>query len=87
MLSFPPDSIKEYFIWWDDGEYSTRILQKYEGYLCGKSVVYHYMNENKGVDLISEGPARVDRHFYDIRNKFYVAFFSIFNYVSHPQST
>ena len=60
--------IKEYFIWGDDGEYSTRILQKYEGYLCGKSVVYHYMNENVGVDIWNIDQKRIGRFFYFYRN-------------------
>lgn len=64
-VGFP---IKEYFIWGDDGEYSTRILQKYEGYLCGKSVVYHYMNENVGVDIWNVEESRIDRFFYFYRN-------------------
>ena len=65
--------IKEFFIWGDDIEFTKRISSKFECYFVERSIVYHYMNENKGVDLITEGPARVDRHFYDIRNKFYVA--------------
>lgn len=60
--------IKEYFIWGDDGEYSTRILQKYEGYLCGKSIVYHYMNDNIGVDIWNIDEKRIDRFFYFYRN-------------------
>ncbi len=64
-IGFP---IKEYFIWGDDGEYSTRILGKYEGYLCGKSVVYHHMNENIGVDIWNIEAKRIDRFFYFYRN-------------------
>lgn len=60
--------IKEYFIWGDDGEYSTRILRKYEGYVCGKSKVYHYMNENQGVDIWNIDEGRIDRFFYFYRN-------------------
>lgn len=60
--------IKEYFIWGDDGEYSTRILQKYEGYLCGKSKVHHLMNENIGVDIMNVPPERLGRFFYFYRN-------------------
>ena len=60
--------IKEYFIWGDDGEYSTRILRKYEGYLCGKSKVYHYMSENVGVDIWNVEEGRIDRFFYFYRN-------------------
>lgn len=60
--------IKEYFIWGDDGEYSTRILRKYEGYLCGKSIVYHYMNDNVGVDIYNIESNRIDRFYYFYRN-------------------
>lgn len=60
--------IKEYFIWGDDGEYSTRILGKYLGYLVGKSVVYHYMKENKGVDIFSTPADRIDRFYFFYRN-------------------
>lgn len=60
--------IKEYFIWGDDGEYSTRILQQYEGYLCGKSKVYHYMNANVGVDIWNIEKDRINRFFYFYRN-------------------
>lgn len=64
-IGFP---IKEYFIWGDDGEYSTRILRKYEGYLVGKSVVYHYMNENVGVDIWNVEESRINRFYYFYRN-------------------
>ena len=60
---------KEYFIWGDDVEYSTRILQKYSGYLIGTSVVYHYMNENKGVDIFNTSPERIGRYYYFYRNR------------------
>ena len=43
-LGFP---IKEYFIWGDDTEYSTRIAARYPCYLVGKSKVLHKMRENK----------------------------------------
>lgn len=59
---------KEFFIWGDDGEYSTRILQKYLGYLVGKSVVYHYMKENKGVNIFDTPPDRIGRFYYFYRN-------------------
>jgi len=60
--------IKEYFIWGDDGEYSTRILQKYEGYICTKSKVYHYMNANVGVDIWNVEKDRINRFYYFYRN-------------------
>lgn len=60
--------IKEYFIWGDDGEYSTRILSKYEGYICSKSKVYHYMNANVGVDIWNVEENRINRFYYFYRN-------------------
>lgn len=60
--------IREYFIWGDDGEYSTRILQRYEGYICAKSKVYHYMNANVGVDIWNVEKSRINRFYYFYRN-------------------
>lgn len=60
--------IREYFIWGDDGEYSTRILQRYEGYICAKSKVYHYMNANVGVDIWNVEENRINRFYYFYRN-------------------
>ncbi len=60
--------IKEYFIWGDDGEYSTRILQRYEGYLCGKSIVHHWMDDNIGVDIFNVDTGRINRFYYFYRN-------------------
>lgn len=60
--------IKEYFIWGDDGDYSRRIAAKYPGYLYSKSTVYHYMNENIGVDILNTPKQRIGRFFYFYRN-------------------
>ncbi len=60
--------IKEYFIWGDDGEYSTRILQNYEGYICAKSKVYHFMDFNTGVDIWNVEENRIERFYYFYRN-------------------
>lgn len=65
--------IKEFFIWGDDAEFTKRINKKYEGYMITSSIVYHYMNENKGVNIIDEAANRVDRYFYEYRNKFFIA--------------
>ena len=59
---------KEFFIWGDDGEYSTRIASSFIGYVSGKSVVYHYMNENKGVDIFNTPGDRIGRFYYFYRN-------------------
>lgn len=61
--------IKEYFIWGDDGEYSTRILRAgYKGFIVGDSTVYHYMNENVGVDILNTPKKRINRFYYFYRN-------------------
>ncbi|MBR3306126.1 MAG: glycosyltransferase family 2 protein [Lachnospiraceae bacterium] len=61
--------IKEYYIWGDDGEYSTRILRSgYHGYSVGGSTVHHHMKENIGVDIMTTPKDRIDRFFYFYRN-------------------
>ncbi len=61
--------IKKYFIWGDDGEYSTRILrQGYKGFLIGNSTVYHYMKDNIGVDIFNTPKDRINRFYYFYRN-------------------
>lgn len=65
--------IKEFFIWGDDAEFTKRINKNHEGYMITSSVVYHYMNENRGVHIIDESANRVDRYFYEYRNKFFIA--------------
>lgn len=60
--------VKEFFIWGDDGEYSTRIAAKYEGYMSGNSTVYHMMKENVGVDIFTTPPDRINRFYYFYRN-------------------
>lgn len=60
--------VKEFFIWGDDGEYSTRIAAKYEGYMSGKSVVYHMMSENVGVNIFNTPENRINRFYYFYRN-------------------
>jgi len=60
--------VKEFFIWGDDGEYSTRIAAKYEGYMSGNSTVYHMMKENVGVDIFTIPKDRINRFYYFYRN-------------------
>lgn len=65
--------IKEFFIWGDDLEYTTRISDKFECYMSSESVVCHYMNENKGIDIVNTEANRVGRYFYEYRNKLYIS--------------
>ncbi len=60
--------VKEFFIWGDDGEYSTRIAEKYEGYMSGNSTVYHMMSENVGVNIFTTPKDRINRFYYFYRN-------------------
>lgn len=61
--------IREYFIWGDDAEYTTRILRKgYSGYQVGSSTVLHCMDENVGVDIFHTPKERIGRYFYFYRN-------------------
>ena len=49
--------IKDYFIWYDDAEFTARITKTYPGIFCPDSQVIHDIPENKGVNygLINEG--------------------------------
>lgn len=49
--------IKDYFIWYDDAEFTQRIAKSYPGIYCPESVVVHDVPENKGVNysLVNEG--------------------------------
>lgn len=42
--------IAEYFIWFDDAEYTRRIARSYPGIFCPESRVVHDTPENKGVN-------------------------------------
>lgn len=64
--------IKEFFIWGDDVEYTQRISKKYKGYLATKSIVYHEMKENKEVNITFESQERINRYFFEFRNKYYL---------------
>lgn len=64
--------IKEFFIWGDDAEYTSRISNKYKGYMVSDSIVYHYMNENKDVNIIYDDNNRIARYFYEYRNKLFI---------------
>ncbi len=63
--------IKEYFIWGDDSEYSSRIALHYPCYLVAKSRVTHKMKENRnstGDILNVDDLERIKRIQLSIRN-------------------
>ncbi len=59
---------KDFFIWGDDVEYTTRICKKYDGFIANSSIVYHLMNENVGVNIFTCPTERVSRFYYFYRN-------------------
>lgn len=63
--------IKEFFIWGDDWEFTKRISEKFNNYFVGKSIVVHKMKNNSPADIVND-TNRIDRYFYDYRNRIYV---------------
>lgn len=67
--------IKGFFIWVDDTEYSLRIAKHLPSYLVQSSQITHKMQVNASTGwrvFMNESSDRVDRYFYNVRNKFYV---------------
>lgn len=65
--------IKEFFIWGDDVEYSTRIAKKSDCYIVLKSIVNHETVVNKGSSIEKDLKERIPRYFYAYRNEMYIA--------------
>lgn len=65
--------IKEFFIWGDDVEYSTRIAKRKDCYIALKSVVRHETAMNKGSSIEKDSEDRIARYFYAYRNEMYIA--------------
>mgnify|MGYP001417477402 CR=1 FL=1 len=59
---------KEYFIWSDDIEYSSRLREIGDGYLVVNSKVIHETGNNVGADIITDSVNRIPRYFYSYRN-------------------
>jgi len=74
---------KEFYIWGDDTEYTRRISEKYDSYLCGTSIVIHRRKINKVLSIFTEKEKRrIKNYFYFYRNglfyqKKYSSFFQI----------
>lgn len=66
---------KEYFIWGDDSEYTTRIAQKYDCYLVCKSIVTHKRTLQQSLSFDTEtNPQRLYFYFYLFRNRAHIYF-------------
>ena len=64
--------ISEFFIWGDDLEYTKRISKKYNCYMSINSTVTHEMKENIGINIVSDSDSRLNRYYYEFRNKNYI---------------
>ena len=63
---------KDYFIWGDDTEYTTRISIKNPCYVALKSVVMHKRSIQKSLDFIYENdPKRLAMYVYKYRNEMF----------------
>ena len=62
--------IKEFFIWSDDIEYTSRITKRNRipAYIVPDSVVIHETKNNAGSDIVLDSAERIDRYRYAIRN-------------------
>lgn len=65
--------IKEFFIWADDVEYTTRIAKVYKSYFINSSCVIHKMSSNSSKYFLEDNDKqRIGRLFYTYRNRFYI---------------
>lgn len=60
---------KEYFIWFDDAEYTSRITKEAPGIQVLNSVVVHDMGKNEGVSFERIDDANAWKFAYGIRNE------------------
>lgn len=61
--------IRDYFIWYDDSEYTQRLAKSYPGIFCPESVVIHDVPENKGVNYALVSDANIWKFRYGARNE------------------
>jgi GT2 family glycosyltransferase len=61
--------IRDYFIWYDDAEYTQRIARSYPGIFCPDSVVIHDTPDNQGVNYGLITAANIWKFRYGARNE------------------
>jgi len=61
--------LAEYFIWFDDREYTQRIGKAGPGVQCLRSMVVHDLGENRGVNFLDVNDANVWKFEYGARNE------------------
>ncbi|KAF0519021.1 glycosyltransferase family 2 protein [Pediococcus pentosaceus] len=65
--------ISDFFIWYDDTEYTARIAEKFPSFLVSKSKVLHKMKTNISLDITTDTADRLDRYRLAYRNYYYIA--------------
>ena len=61
--------VKDYFIWYDDAEYTQRIATSYPGLFCPRSLTMHDTPDNKGVNYGLVTAASLWKFRYGARNE------------------
>ncbi|PTM97172.1 glycosyltransferase family 2 protein [Mycoplana dimorpha] len=61
--------VREFFIWFDDVEFSRRIAERYAGFAILDSLVVHDMPHNRGVHFSDVSTENVWKYRYGIRNE------------------
>lgn len=64
---------KDFFIWGDDSEYTSRISSRYDCYLACRSVVLHKRTLQTALSFYTESnPTRLKNYFYKLRNEGFI---------------
>src|SRR5262245_13873298 len=61
--------LKEYFIWFDDQEYTLRVTKAGPGVQCLRSIAVHDLNPNRGVNFADVDAANLWKFEYGVRNE------------------
>ncbi|MFS4438322.1 glycosyltransferase family 2 protein [Paracoccaceae bacterium GXU_MW_L88] len=61
--------IRDYFIWYDDAEFTQRVAKTYPGIFVQESVVTHDTPENKGVNYALINDKNIWKFRYGVRNE------------------
>lgn len=60
---------RDYFIWFDDREYTMRLTNRCPGVQVLDSIVVHDMGDNRGVNFAMAGPANAWKFAHGVRNE------------------
>jgi rhamnopyranosyl-N-acetylglucosaminyl-diphospho-decaprenol beta-1,3/1,4-galactofuranosyltransferase len=68
--------LKEFFIWYDDVEFTSRITKQFDGYMIPSSIAYHFTHSNTGSLVPQRTIQKIPiqsllKYYYGIRNYIY----------------